>query len=241
MNPRNAVLRKTYDALFATFGPQHWWPGDTPFEVVVGAILTQNTAWSNVERAIANLKRARVLSPRALRDIHPRRLARLVRPSGYFNIKAKRLKGFMRWLFAAYGGLLSRMFRQDLMTLRQQLLAVNGIGPETADSILLYAGQKPIFVVDAYTKRILSRHGLLAAEAPYDEVQRLFHAALPANVQLYNEYHALLVRLGKYYCQKRQPRCAECPVRAVLPPGPSRRIGVRTSVRPVRLHRRARR
>lgn len=238
MTRRDDILHTAYDALFAAFGPQHWWPGDTPFEVVVGAILTQNTAWSNVERAIANLKRERVLSPRALRDIHPRRLARLIRPSGYFNIKAKRLKDFMRWLFAAHGGSLTRMFRRDLHTLRQQLLAVNGIGPETADSILLYAGQKPIFVVDAYTKRILSRHGLVAADASYDDVQRLFHAALPADVQLYNEFHALLVRLGKDYCQKRQPRCVECPLRAVLPPS---RIGVQTSVRPVRLHSQGRR
>ncbi len=208
-------IRELYDSLYRAFGPQHWWPGDTPFEVILGAILTQNTAWANVEKALANLKHANLLTPERLHRAQTVRIAKLIRPSGYFNTKARKLKAFMQWLYAAYGGSLRRMFRQDLATLRSELLGVFGIGPETADSILLYAAEKPIFVVDAYTRRIAARLGWTKNDATYDELQRLFMQNLLRNVALFNEYHALLVALGKDYCLKTKPRCDTCPVRDV--------------------------
>jgi len=198
------------------FGPLHWWPGETQFEIIVGAILTQNTAWTNVEKAIANIKAAGALSPEALHRMPPARLAGMIRPSGYFNIKAKRLKSFLDFLFREYGGILDRMFRERPGALREKLLAVNGIGPETADSILLYAGRIMTFVVDAYTKRIFSRHGLLTGKEKYDEVKQFFEANLPRKTQLYNEYHAQIVNIGKLFC-RRVPRCAACPLRPFLP------------------------
>lgn len=200
-----------YSRLFSTFGRQHWWPGDGPFEVMVGAILTQNTNWGNVERAIENLKRAKALTPAAIHEMSHERLAGLIRPAGYFNIKAKRLKAFIEFFIEHYSGRVSRMRKVDTETLRLQLLSVNGIGPETADSMLLYALERPVFVIDAYTKRVLSRHGIMDGSESYERFQELFHTALACDVQLFNEYHALLVRLGKDFC-KPGPRCKGCPL-----------------------------
>ena len=204
-------IRAIYRILFKAFGPQHWWPGDTPFEIAVGAILTQNTNWGNVEKAIDNLKTAHVLSARKIHEMPVNTLAAFIRPAGYFNIKAKRLKAFIHFLCEQYGGSMKRMRKEDAGILRRQLLSVHGIGPETADSILLYALGKPIFVIDAYTRRILSRHGILGHDEPYPDFQNLFHLSLEGNVRLYNEYHALLVETGKSFC-KPNPLCAECPL-----------------------------
>ena len=212
-----ANLRNYYQRLRAHFGHQHWWPGDTPFEVCVGAILTQNTAWSNVEKAIANLKRARALSPRALHRLSERKIAALIRPSGYFNIKARRLKAFIEFLFAEYGGSVRRMRCERLTPLREKLLAVKGIGPETADSILLYALGKPIFVVDAYTRRVLVRHRLIKSSATYDEIQALFHSSLyPPRSSFFNDFHAQFVAVGKTYCKSRVALCKCCPLKPLL-------------------------
>lgn len=211
------TLRDIYDRLFDAFGPQHWWPGDTPFEIMVGAILTQNTSWRNVERAIANLKQAGLLNPVALARA-PRRLARLIRPSGYFNVKARRLSDFLEWFMAATGdGRVESLQRFRTPRLRRALCAVRGIGPETADSILLYALRRRVFVVDAYTRRFLSRHRLIPAAATYDTVRRLFESSLPPSAKLYNEYHALIVKLGKDICRPK-PRCDGCPLRPLLGP-----------------------
>lgn len=201
--------------MFDTLGPQQWWPGETPFEIVVGAILTQNTNWSNVEKAIKNLKMAGRLSPEEIYGLGTTELAQLIRPSGFFNIKARRVKTFIDWLFSAYGGKLHTMFAQDLQTLRDELLAVKGIGPETADSILLYAGNFPTFVVDAYTYRILSRHGFIPEETTYDEMKAFFEENLPRDAQLFNEYHALLVNIGKTFCRPKR-LCEQCPLRDFL-------------------------
>ncbi|MCX7841067.1 MAG: endonuclease III domain-containing protein [Anaerolineae bacterium] len=210
-------LLDVYQRLYAHFGPQHWWPHSSggAFEIIVGAILTQNTAWTNVERALDNLRRARVLSPRALHRTPTTRLARLIRPSGYFNLKAKKLKAFTKFLFTAHRGSLKHLFASDVTRLRAELLGVYGIGPETADSIILYAAHQPIFVVDAYTRRIMARLGLARADASYDELQSLFMHHLPHDEKMFNEYHALFVALGKNICRKRAPRCDECPLREV--------------------------
>ena len=200
-----------YHKLLSFFGEQGWWPAETPFEVMVGAILTQNTAWKNVEHAIENLKQEGVLTPEGLRRITERRLARLIRPAGYYNVKAKRLKEFSLFLTRECGGDLRRMFRKPLGRLREKILMVKGVGPETCDSILLYAGEKPIFVIDAYTKRVLSRHGIITDEASYEAIQKLFMRSLPENVALYKEYHALFVRLAKTFC-KTKAQCAGCPL-----------------------------
>jgi endonuclease-3 related protein len=192
----------------------HWWPGETPFEVMVGAILTQNTSWKNVEKAIGRLKEKKRLSPKGIRQLPKSTLASLIRSSGYFRIKAERLKAFVDFLFDEYGGRIKRMKRERGGGLRRKLLDVKGIGPETADSILLYGLKKPIFVVDAYTKRILSRHGILSEKASYEEVQNLFMDHLPHNERLFNEYHALLVHLGKTLCKK-IPRCDQCPLDSI--------------------------
>ncbi len=206
------ILLKVYDKLYKTYGPQHWWPGDTPFEVIVGAILTQNTSWGNVEKAIRNLKAEGILSPEDLRDVNHNHLAMLIRPSGYFNIKAGRLKHFIEYLFKRHGGSLKKMFSLELKQLRHELLEVKGIGPETADSILLYAGGYPLFVVDAYTVRIFQRLGILPEEVTYHETQEIFMDSLPDDVKLFNEYHALIVRLGKELCRPR-PKCEKCPLK----------------------------
>lgn len=202
-------LLNIYNKLYGRFGPQGWWPGDTAFEVIVGAILTQNTAWANVEKAIYNLKKHKLLSSVKLSRTKLSKIADLIRPSGYYNIKARRLLNFINYLNDKYGGNLKKMFEQKSDALRKSLLDIKGIGPETADSILLYAGNKPVFVVDAYTKRIFSRYGLLSEGASYDEIQRLFLHNLPKSVKLYNEYHALIVRTGKDWCRKK-PKCSLC-------------------------------
>ena len=205
-----------YDTLLSSFGPQGWWPAETPFEVIVGAVLTQNTAWSNVERAIANLKKAEVLSPSRLSKLTEKKLAKLIRSAGYYNVKAKRLKNFMHFLDREYGGDLSHMFKEPLATVREKILAVKGIGPETADSILLYAAGKPIFVIDAYTRRILSRHNIFTDGTTYENIQSLFMQNLPHQVSLFREFHALFVRLAKSYCNT-TPVCRGCPLE---PPWP---------------------
>lgn len=202
-------LLEIFDILHAAYGPRHWWPADTPFEVCVGAILTQNTNWGNVEKAIANLKREGLLSPEALRDVPADSLAEAIRPAGYYNLKSLRLKDFVGYLWERHGGSLERMFAGDWRELREELLGVRGIGPETADSILLYAGGKPTFVVDAYTKRLFTALGILNESAGYEEVRNLFMANLSPDVRLFNEYHALIVEHGKHHCRKR-PLCAGC-------------------------------
>jgi endonuclease-3 related protein len=202
-------LRAINRRLRAAFGPQHWWPADTPFEVMVGAILTQNTAWTNVEKAIANLKAERVLTPARLLALPHARLARLIRPAGYYNVKARRLASFIEWL-ADSGGLAS-LARVPTNDLRPRLLAVNGIGPETADSILLYALNRPVFPIDAYTRRILSRYGLIQGDEPYDDLRIAVEHSLGPDVQRLNEFHALLVRLAKTHCLSR-PVCSSCPL-----------------------------
>jgi endonuclease-3 related protein len=210
-------LRRYYDSLFAAYGPQHWWPGRTDFEIIVGAILTQNTSWSNVEIAMRNLRREKLLTPRAIERVSLPRLAQLVRSSGYFRQKAKKLKCFVRFLRSEYGGSLSRMFRAPTAVLREKLLGVHGVGPETADAILLYAGQHPVFVVDAYTRRMLERHGLAEPTHSYEEIRQVFERSLPSDAPLYNEFHALIVRNGKEYCRTSNPRCSECPLHSLLP------------------------
>jgi endonuclease-3 related protein len=205
------IYRRLYDA----FGPQHWWPGQNALEVAVGAILTQNTNWENVRKAIGNLKREGALSVRGIHRMPVERLSELIRPSGYFNVKAGRLKEFVRFLVYNYGGSLKRMGKEDLSALRGKLLGVKGVGPETADSIILYALGKPVFVVDAYTRRILSRHGIMAHEEPYERFQGLFHASLPVDTGLYNEYHALIVMTGKTFCRPSKHLCEPCPLRDV--------------------------
>jgi len=207
------VLLDIYHNLSLAFGPQHWWPGDTPFEIAAGAILTQNTNWGNVEKAIQNLKKQKALSAKIIHEMPAKELAGLIRPAGYFNIKAQRLKSFIDFLMREYHGSMKRMKSGETHLLREQLLAVNGIGPETADSILLYALGKPVFVIDAYTKRVLSRHGILDERRSYDEFQELFHFALKKDAKLFNEYHALFVRVGKTYCRKNKPLCDECPLK----------------------------
>ncbi len=200
-----------YERLLQKFGPQHWWPGETRFEVIVGAILTQNTNWGNVQKAIVQLKKNRVLTPLGMKAVSERRLSTLIKPSGYFNVKAKRLKNFIQFLFKDYDGDMNKMAKQPWTVLRLELLNVNGIGPETADSILLYVFDKPVFVVDAYTKRIFSRLGLVKKDVEYPVLQELFTRNLTSAVAMFNEYHALLVRLGKEHCRPR-PRCFRCPL-----------------------------
>src|SRR5574340_963662 len=181
---KTKTLLQIYHRMFDALGPQQWWPGETSFEIIIGAILTQNTNWSNVEKAIKNLKTAGKLSPKAIHELDVTELSYLIRPSGFFNIKARRIKTFINWLFSTYKGDLSRLFAQDLQTLRSELLAVKGIGPETADSILLYAGNLPSFVVDTYTYRIFSRHGFIPEESTYDEIKSFFEDNLPKDVKL---------------------------------------------------------
>lgn len=206
-----ALLRALYDRLFAAFGPQGWWPGDTPFEVAVGAILTQNTNWQNVARVLENLKALGLLDPFRLYELSPAELAALLRPAGYYNVKAERVRHFLAFLLKRAGGSMARLAEEPWETLRPALLKVKGVGPETADSILLYALNKPTFVVDAYTLRVLSRHALVPDGLGYEELRRLFMHHLPPDVPLYQEFHALLVRLGKEFCRPR-PRCAGCPM-----------------------------
>jgi len=208
------MLLEIYKRLMAHYGPQHWWPADEPFEVMVGAILTQSAAWGNVEKAITNLKAAGALSPEGIRRLPPAELADIIRPSGYFNAKAGKLQSLSSWLGDKYSDDLGRLFASDIGPLREQLLSVHGIGPETADSIILYAADKPIFVIDAYTRRIMGRVGLSPADGSYGAYQSLFMDNLPADVRLFNEYHALLVCLAKNVC-RRQPLCWQCCLREI--------------------------
>lgn len=212
MSTSTAVtLQQFYDAMLAAYGPQHWWPAETPTEVIVGAILTQNTAWRNVERAIDNLKEADALDFRRLHELDPETLAELIRPAGTYKVKTRRLKAFVDWFWARYGADLDRLFETSIPALREELLSVSGIGRETADAIILYAGGLPTFVVDAYTARILYRHCLIDDSADYDEIKELFEYNLPTDAPYFNEYHALLVQVGKQHCRPRA-RCAGCPL-----------------------------
>ena len=205
-------VRQIYKKLFRAFGRQHWWPADSAFEVMVGAILTQSTSWKNVEKALANLKKEKVLTAKKLASMDVRDLARLIRPAGYYNVKAGRLKGFLDFFMSDYSGNARRMASEDTSLLRSKLLGVKGIGPETADSILLYALNKPVFVVDAYTKRVLLRHGLMPEDAGYEKVQAFFMRGMKTDAKTFNEYHALIVKLGKEFCLKAKPRCGSCPL-----------------------------
>lgn len=207
------MLNNIYRKLYARFGPQHWWPAESPFEVMVGAILTQNTNWANVAKAIDNLKRHKVLTVQKLYRLRQKRLAGLIRSAGYYNIKARRLKNFLDFFIRNYQGNIRKLSRVNTQGLRAKLLSVNGIGQETADSILLYALNKPVFVADAYTRRILSRHKIVKPDAGYPEIQKIFTQNLKEDQKLFNEYHALLVRLGKDFCLKNKPKCDTCPLK----------------------------
>ena len=212
-------IRAFYDAMLKAYGPQHWWPAQTPFEVVIGAILTQNTNWKNVERAIVNLKRENLLNPEALAKIPTEHLAEVIRPAGYYRIKAKRLKNFIAMLVRDFGGDLDALFVLRTSALREAVLGVSGIGPETADSIVLYAAAKPVFVVDTYTARILYRHGVIDIDATYEDIQSLMQDNLAEDVPTFQEYHALLVEVGKRQCKKAAPICTGCPLQPLLEDG----------------------
>jgi len=211
----NNKFTTIYSLLHNHFGPQGWWPGDSPFEVMVGAVLTQNTNWENVRKAISNLKEAGALSFSRLSTLSVDEVAQLIQPSGYFNLKAKRLQNLLRMITDRYNGKLELFLEEDLPAAREALLSVKGVGPETADSILLYAANHPIFVVDAYTHRIFSRHNLTDEEGDYYTLQETFHDKLPAQAPLYNEYHALIVALGKEFCRKKNPLCEQCPLQGI--------------------------
>jgi endonuclease-3 related protein len=208
------ILMKIYSKLYRAYGPRHWWPGETSFEVMVGAILTQNTSCRNVEKAIQKLKGKGLLNPEGIHRLKKWELAPLIRSSGYYRIKADRLKAFINFLYEGFDGNLQKMRKRKVEELRERLLGVKGIGPETADSILLYGLKKSIFVVDAYTKRILSRHGIISEKASYEEVQKMFMDHLSHDEKLFNEYHALFVHLGKWVCKK-IPRCDICPLKVI--------------------------
>jgi len=215
---RRRTIRTIHNLLLSAYGPQHWWPAETALEVVVGAILTQNTAWRNVERAIAALRNGGWLNWAALRDIDVDRLAEVIRPAGTFRVKARRLKAFVDRLWLDHAGRLEKFLAGDLETVRRQLLSIHGIGPETADAILVYAAERPSFVVDAYTKRILRRHGLIPDSVGYEAIRGWFHDALAPDAAMFNEYHALLVEVGKRHCRVRAI-CDGCPL-ARLPHDP---------------------
>jgi len=214
MQKTREQLRQIHQLLLKAFGPQHWWPGETPFEIILGAILTQNTSWANVEKAIVNLKAAGCLEPDKLAALEAEAIEELIRPAGYFRLKTKRLRNFTKWFFDAYGGDLDALAHIETRRLREELLSVSGIGPETADSMLLYALNRPVFVVDTYTARVAVRHGLIETDIDYEQLQYLFESNLEPNVPLFNEYHALLVRVGKDFC-KPKPKCAGCPLNAL--------------------------
>lgn len=213
-----SAIRELARRLDRAFGPQGWWPAKTPFEVMVGAVLTQNANWKNVERAISNLEAAGSLDPEAILALSPGRLARLVRPAGYFRVKSRRLRELCRWLLERCGGRLEEFGRVPTPDLREELLSVHGVGPETADSILLYALGRPVFVVDAYTRRVLSRHGVARGDEPYDEIRAEFERALagPGCERRFNELHAQLVELGKRFCRP-TPSCRGCPLETWRP------------------------
>lgn len=216
MKPDRKSLLTVFKLLFSAYGPQHWWPGDTPFEIMVGAVLTQNTAWTNVEKAIANLARRDKLSAASVVAARHDHLANWLRPSGYFNIKATRLKNFCHWYIDAGG--LAALSQLDTQTLRTALLSVNGVGPETADDMLLYAFDRPVFVIDAYTRRLFSRLGFIAGDEAYDDIRLSLEDKLGAEIELYNEFHALIVIHAKTVCRVR-PRCDDCLLRRRCPTG----------------------
>ncbi len=205
------LLMEFYQAMLQASGPQHWWPGQNALEIVIGAVLTQNTNWANVERAIKNLRKADLIDVAGLDRIAAEGLGELIRPAGYFRVKTKRLKNLMGFIMDRYQGDLEAMFDQPIGSLRRELLSINGVGPETADDIILYAAGKPTFVVDTYTYRVLLRHGLIDSDADYQQIKELFEQNLPEDVQLFNEYHALLVVVGKNHCRPK-PRCQACPL-----------------------------
>ncbi len=204
-------LKHLYKLLFERFGHRNWWPAESPFEVCVGAILTQNTSWKNVEKAINNLKEAECLDAFQLYETPVEELAGIIRPAGYFNVKSKRLRNFINHLVEHHEGSLDKMFQASVEDLRTELLYINGIGRETADSMILYAANKPIFVVDVYTRRALERHDMIGGKADYDEIRELFESNLEPDVALFNDFHAQLVAVGSNYCG-RKPKCSGCPL-----------------------------
>jgi endonuclease III related protein len=216
MSRRSPPLIELYDALLARFGPQGWWPGESPTEVAIGAVLVQNTSWRNVEHALTNLRSADLLDLSRLAMLDQLELERLIQPAGFYRVKARRLRNLLDFLAQSHQGALDSLFRLPLSEARRQLLSVSGIGPETADSILLYGGGLPKFVVDAYTRRVLVRHGWMPPGVSYHEMQQLFESQLEPEPQLFNEYHALIVRLGYHHC-KAQPQCLDCPLACYLP------------------------
>jgi len=205
---------KIYQKLYDYYGKQHWWPADSKFEIMIGAILTQNTSWRNVEKAIENLKQKNLINPKKLSKLSISELSNLIRPSGFYNIKAKRLRSFLNFINTKYSGSIEKMRQEKVSILRAQLLSVSGIDEETADSILLYGLDKPIFMIDAYTRRIFSRHGYFDAKVRYPSIQKFFMDNLPKKTKIYNEYHALLVKLAKDFCQTK-PKCQRCPIKAL--------------------------
>lgn len=211
---RKKFLLEVYKTLYKEYGPQHWWPADTPFEVTIGAILTQNTSWRNVEKAINNLKMANKLTPEAIFKLSLNELEELIRPAGFFRVKARRIKEFINFLYANFNGDLRKLFAMELPSLRKTLLSVKGMGKETADSIILYSANQPSFVVDAYTRRVLYRHKFIPElNVDYDRLKSLMESNLPKDLKLYNEFHALLVKVGKLFCKKAKPLCAKgCPL-----------------------------
>ena len=217
-NPPRTSLMDVYLRLIQRYGPQNWWPGDSPFEIVVGAILGQAVAWNNVEKSIINLKSSGAFSIEGLRNMSEEEIAVRIRPSGYFNQKAKKLKAFISYIWEQYNGDMRGLFSLDVRTMRRELLSIYGIGNETADDIVLYAAQKASFVVDEYTCRILTRLGKNPKGDGYEDYQSMFHKNLKADVLLFNEYHALLVRHGKEICKK-TPKCDECCLFDVCPTG----------------------
>lgn len=209
------IFQDIYQCLYDYYGPQNWWPGETRFEILVGAVLTQNTNWANVEKAIVNLKSRGLLNYKEMRSASQIEIADCIRPSGYYNVKTKRLYNLLHMISECYGGELDALLDDNTYSARENLLSVKGVGPETADAILLYCGQHPVFVVDAYTHRVFSRHGLAPEECDYQELQELFTYNLRQDHQLYNEYHALIVMVGKEFCKKSTPLCEQCPLKGV--------------------------
>ena len=214
--PARQLLSGYYASLLKRFGPQQWWPARTRLEVILGAILTQNTAWHNATLALRKLRQGGLLSWRGLRAAGLDRLERCVRPAGFYRQKARTIRNFVDWLEREYSGSLTRLFSLPADELRRQLLGLQGVGPETADAILLYAAERPHFVADAYTRRVLARHGVIAAQADYQQTQEFLHTHLPREATLFNEFHALLVEVGKKHCAPRSPSCPGCPLEEFL-------------------------
>jgi len=212
---KNNIYNEAFRLLHEHFGPQYWWPGDTPFEIMIGAVLTQNTNWSNVRKAIDNLRAEDLLSYQSLSRLTADEIAQIIRPAGYYNLKARRLRNLIDMVATIYDGELEHFLTDHLETARENLLTVKGVGPETADSILLYACGHPVFVVDMYTYRVFSRHNMVEEETDYTTIQNVFMANLPEDTQLYNEYHALIVRVAGTYCKKTKPLCGNCPLQGL--------------------------